>query len=150
MTIWRSVISAVMLVSVTACGGSIDSSPTLGGTSADVETFTATGVLTLALPLMSDSIEGNLDLCLRQMPVQLGRQITIENAQDEVVGFGTLKPPDFDPTDGTCRSSWTAKGVPASVEVYSLVVGDDYRPIYFRQSEGEAGMVSSFPASATP
>lgn len=150
MTNWRRVISAMMLLTATGCSASTDPSPTQGGMSVEAQTFTAIGVLTLALPLTSDSIEGNLDLCERQMPVQPGRQITIENPRGEVVGFGSLEPIDFDPVDGTCRSSWTAHDVPVSSEVFSLLVGDGYEPIFFRQAEGEAGLVSRFPDPAIP
>lgn len=99
---------------------------------------------------MSDSLARNQDLCERHMPIEPGRQVTVKNPQGEVVGFGTLKPIDFDPEAGTCRSSWTAEGVPASSDVYSLLIGAEYEPIFFRQAEGEAGLTSAFPDPATP
>lgn len=117
---------------------------------ADSGTFTATGVLTLTLPLVSDSIEGNLDLCARQAPVQPGHQITIEDQRGEIVGFGQLEPFEFDTGDGTCRMSWTANDVPMSKGVYALVISDGLRPVQFRQGEAEIGLTTRLPDPQVP
>lgn len=104
----------------------------------------------MTLPLMSDSLTGNLQLCRRHMPVDQGRQVTIENAQDEVVGFGTLSAITFEPDDGTCRTTWTAEDLPVSTGVFALRIADGFEPIYFKQQEGERGLVNRLPEPDVP
>lgn len=99
---------------------------------------------------MSDSLAGNLQLCGRQMPVDQGQQVTIENAQDEVVGFGTLSAITFEPDDGSCLTKWTAEDLPVSTGVFALRIANGFEPIYFKQQEGERGLVSRFPEPDVP
>lgn len=144
-----SAAGLLLTVLLTACSERPASQLTPPAAAADAatvvpETFTATGVLTLTLPVAGDSVEGALDSCAYLMPVQPGDQITIEDASKKIVGFARLQPIEFDTDDGTCRMNWEAAEIPASGGVFSVKFGG-YEPIYFRRAEGEAGLVTRLP-----
>lgn len=137
---------AALTLSLVACSGDDErpSAEVSASHESPSDTFDASGILILYIPLMSDSIASNQDFCDRNMGLSEGDQVLIKDAGEAVVGFGRLSRPMFKARQGWCEMAWTAVDVPASRGVFALQVGD-YSPTYFKQSEAERGLQTRLP-----